>query len=224
MSEKDREIFKLKILQARYLKAQLEMDEKTFNKAQLEFAKAYHKVCKTCPAHEREILEGAMENPDNKEQKKKSNLSKAAQKAKEQNKEEPEPEPEPALQPTKKDAQPESVKKIYRAIAIKSHPDKMVGLSEDVVAEKENLFKSAKTAIEKNDFLGLYDVARELGIEVPEPEQGQIEMLKKTIGSMNKQIKQLKETTAWQWHREKDPETKEALLIRYMQYVYTKFR
>ncbi len=81
MSEKDREIFKLKILQARYLKAQLEMDEKFFDKAQYEFAKAYHKVCKTCPAHEREILEGAMSDPDQK-QKKKSNMSKAAKKAK----------------------------------------------------------------------------------------------------------------------------------------------
>ena len=81
MSEKDREIFKLKILQARYLKAQLEMDEKFFDKAQYEFAKAYHKVCKTCPAHEREILEGAMSDPDQK-QKKKANMSKAAKKAK----------------------------------------------------------------------------------------------------------------------------------------------
>tara|TARA_R110002012_G_scaffold139281_2_gene296511 strand:+ start:269 stop:940 length:672 start_codon:yes stop_codon:yes gene_type:complete len=223
MSEKDREIFKLKILQARYLKAQLEMDEKFFDKAQYEFAKAYHKVCKTCPAHEREILEGAMSDPDQK-QKKKSNMSKAAKKAK--GIEEPPPQEEklPDLKIAQKDAQPESVKKIYRAIAIKSHPDKMVGLSEDVVAEKETLFKNAKSAIEKNDFLGLYDIARELGIEVPDPEEGQIEMLKKTIDSTSKSIEQLKETTAWQWQKEKDPDQKEALLVRYMQYVYTKFR
>tara|TARA_B100000519_G_C14109534_1_gene375060 strand:+ start:122 stop:787 length:666 start_codon:yes stop_codon:yes gene_type:complete len=221
MSEKEREIFKLKILQARYLKAQLAMDEKTFEEAQFKFAKAYHEICKTCPAHEREILEGAMEDPE----KKKSNVSKAAQKAKEQNNKEPEPEPEiPDPEPIKKETQSESVKKIYRAIAVKSHPDKMVGLPEEIVNEKETLFKDAKTAIEKNDFLGLYDVARELGIEVPEPEQGQIEMLKRTIKNINNQIKQMKDTTAWQWHREKDPHRKEAILVTYMQYVYTKFR
>lgn len=237
MSTKDVEIFKLKILQARYLKAQLAIDEKTFEKAQTEFAKAYHEVCKTCPAHERKVLEGAM---NDQQKKKKPNTSKAAQKAKEQkrqskSKEKPQPEiqsqqsdsksePEMPPEPTTKKEQPEGIKKIYRAIARKSHPDKMVGLPEEVVARKEDLFKDAKVAIEREDFLGLYDVARELGIELSEPEQGQIEMLKKTIAEINKQIKMMKETTAWQWHKEKDSIKKEGILIHYMQYIYTKFK
>ncbi len=39
----------------------------------------------------------------------------------------------------------------------------MVGLSEDVVAEKETLFKNAKSAIEKNDFFRLVRHSERVG-------------------------------------------------------------
>ena len=60
MSVKDSDKFRLLILQIRYLKAQLMINEQIFEEAQVEFAKAYQEVCKTVPEHERVILEGAL--------------------------------------------------------------------------------------------------------------------------------------------------------------------
>lgn len=222
MSVKDSDKFRLLILQIRYLKAQLMINEQIFEEAQVEFAKAYQEVCKTVPEHERVILEGAL-----------SEETKAGQKEKKQkqNQSQEEPQPEQAdelndeVEPIKNE-KPEdpNVKKIYRAIARKSHPDKLRSASIEEAKEKEDLFKEAQTAIQQKDFLTLYDIAKRLDVDLPEPEEGQIKLLTNNVNQVKKELKLIKETAAWQWHHEEDEDRKEALLIRYMQYIYQRFK
>ena len=222
MSVKDSDKFRLLILQIRYLKAQLMINEQIFEEAQVEFAKAYQEVCKTVPEHERVILEGAL-----------SEETKAGQKEKKQkqNQSQEEPQPEQAdelndeVEPIKNE-RPEdpNVKKIYSAIARKSHPDKLRSASIEEAKEKEDLFKEAQTAIQQKDFLTLYDIAKRLDVDLPEPEEGQIKLLTNNVNQVKKELKLIKETAAWQWHHEEDEDRKEALLIRYMQYIYQRFK
>ncbi len=224
MSVKDSDKFRLLILQIRYLKAQLMINEQIFEEAQVEFAKAYHEVCKTVPEHERIVLEGALmeETKANQEEKEKK-----------QKQDEPKEEPQPEqvdeaheeIMPIKNE-KPEdpNVKKIYRAIARKSHPDKLRNASKEEVKEKEDLFKEAQTAIQQKDFLTLYDIAKRLDVDLPEPEEGQIKLLTNNVNQVKKELKLIKETAAWQWHHEENEDKKEVLLIRYMQYIYQRFK
>jgi hypothetical protein len=222
MSVTDSEKFRLLILQIRYLKAQLLVDEKVLQEAQTKFAKAYQEVCKTVPEHERKILEGALneESKENAKEKEKKQ-SQPDTKGPPESEEGLQDEPRPMKQQKPEDP---SVKKIYRAIATKSHPDKLTGAPEEEVREKEKLFKEAKNAIKEKDFLTLYDIAKRLDIDLPPPEKGQINLLTKNVKRFKKDLKLIKETTAWQWHHEEEEQRKEALLIRYMQYIYTRFK
>lgn len=225
MSVKDKDKFRLLILQIRYLKAQLMVNEQVLEEAQTKFAKAYHEVCKTVPEHERRVLEGALlEETEAKEREKeeKQKQNQPQEETEHPNNDNQEPE---EITPTKNE-RPEdpSVKKIYRAIARKSHPDKLTEASKEEVKEKEDLFKEAQTAIQQKDFLTLYEIAKRLDVELPEPEKGQIKLLTSNVNQIKKQLKLIKETTAWQWHHEEDEDRKEALLIQYMQYIYQRFK
>ena len=63
-----------------------------------------------------------------------------------------------------------------------------------------------------------------MDVDLPEPEEGQIKLLVSNVNQIKKQLKLIKETTAWQWHHEEDEDRKEALLIQYMQYIYQRFK
>lgn len=230
MSIKDKDKFRLLILQTRYLKAKLLMDQQVFEEAQVGFAKAYQEVCKTVPAHERRVLEGAlleetMARKKEEEEKQRKKQQKAEQPIEEDKPEEEQKEKVEELPPTKNE-RPEdpNVQKIYRAIARKSHPDKLANASAEEVKQKEELFTDAQTAIKEKDFLSLYDIAKRLDIELPEPSEGQIRLLTNNVKQIKKELKLIKETAAWNWHHEEDEDTKEAILIRYMQYIYQRFK
>jgi len=224
MSVSDSERFRLLILQIRFLKAQASVDEKILEEAQSEFAKAYQEVCKTVPEHERLVLEGAL-NEETEANVKKKKEKQQPQQPKEEEESDPDEEPE-EIRTEVKNKKPEdpNVKKIYRDIARKSHPDKLADAPEEEKKVKEDLFKEAQTAIKERDFLKLYDIARQLDVDLPPPEEGQIKLLTNNVKKIKKGIKLIRETTAWQWHHEEDPHRKEALLITYMQYVYTRFK
>ena len=225
MSVKDKDKFRLLILQIRYLKAQLMINEQVLEEAQTQFAKDYHKVCKTVPEHERRILEGALLEETIANNKEKQEKQKQAQPEEETEQHNHDSQEQDEIAPTKNEKlEDPNVKKIYRAIARKSHPDKLTEASKEEVKEKEDLFKEAQTAIQQKDFLTLYEIAKRLDVELPEPEEGQIRLLTSNVNQIKKQLKLIKETTAWQWHHEEDEDRKEALLIQYMQYIYQRFK
>ena len=114
------------------------------------------------------------------------------------------------------------VKKIYRSIALKSHPDRLHDLSEEEVAHRESLFKSAQEAIKNEDLLGLYDIATELRVDLPPPDEEQTAMIKKSIGKTRKNIESLKATAAWKWYHASS-EKRENIMLNYLQYVYENF-
>jgi len=221
---RDKKLYNMLVLEAKFLKAELIMDEEIFEDAQLDFAEAYNKVCETCPIDEQEVLQGAMNKTKKEDEpKKKSNLSKAGKRAKQKNKKEKEEEL-PTKKIKKKNPDSKSVKKLYRAIARESHPDALIGVSSEEAQKKEELFRRAQQASENADLSDLLEIAEDLNISPPDPEKEHIQILKKNIKNLKQAIKMVKDTTAWQWYHTENEERKEAILIRYMQYVYQTFK
>ncbi len=221
------------VMEAKFLKAKLLLNEDIFEEAQEGFAEAYNKVCETVPEHEREVLQGAMEQKDKKESKKKSTVSKAGKNAKknkknkqkkEKEQEEEEQEEEDDRQEVTKNPKSNSVKRIYRAIAKESHPDKLMDVEEEEAAKKKKLFREAQRASEQANLLELIEIAEILNIIPPDPEEEHLDILEQNVKDLKSANKMITDTTAWRWHKEESPEMKEAILIRYMQYIYTTFK
>ena len=89
----------------------------------------------------------------------------------------------------KTDVSEDTMKKVYRKVAAKTHPDK---------GGDEEMFKIAAKANKNNDFGQLLEMADELEID--------IELSNELIDEMNKQcnavvnnINTIKTTTAWTW-------------------------
>ncbi len=202
MSAKNRQKFELLILQARYLRAQLEVDKKTYEESQKSFSESFNQRVK-------EAL--------TKEQRK--NLEKATKQKEKEKEIKKEKVPNDEIKQESKAHHPESIKKIYKGIATKSHPDKLVNVSEIEADIKKQLFREAQSAMENQDFLNLFDIAKALDVEIPEPEKGQIDTLEKNIKDVKNEIKQIKETSAWHWYHSSD-EKKDEIMVRYIQYVY----
>jgi|10_taG_2_1085330.scaffolds.fasta_scaffold03492_5 hypothetical protein len=198
MSAKHRQEFELLILQARYLRAQLEVDKKTYEESQKSFSESFNqRVKEILTKEQRESLEKVSKKKEIKKEK----------------------VPNDKIKQERKVHHPESIKKIYKGIARRSHPDKLVNIPEVEANIKKQLFREAQSAMEKQDFLNLFDIARVLDVELPEPEEGQIDTLEKNIKDIKNEIKQIKETSAWHWYHSLD-EKKDEIMVRYIQHVY----
>jgi hypothetical protein len=208
LEKKQKKSFDLLVLKAKYLKAQLLMDKESFGEAQKEFGEAYNEVCKTVPQHEQDVLLGNFEKKDKEDPEKNNSDQKE----------------EDLHTPSSKKTENPATKKIYRAIATKSHPDKLLGISEDEAAIKAALFRDAQSAMEEDNLVELMSIAEDLNIPPPEPDLAQLEILEANIKEIQKERKMMKKTTAWEWYNKEDAGEKEDILIRYMQYIYVTYK
>ncbi len=98
------------------------------------------------------------------------------------------------------------IKKIYRKIAEKTHPDK---IGDDSQAE---IFSEAAEAYQENNVAKLLDLASSLNIEFTELSEDTLKLLENNITSMNQYIINKKSTTAWSWHMTKTDEDKKMVI------------
>jgi hypothetical protein len=108
----------------------------------------------------------------------------------------------------KKEEKDGNLKKVFRQIASKIHPDKLERFSDFEKNLKSKLFEKARTAFQKNDYYGIVEVAEELNIDLPPPTQDQIELMKKTNKEIEKKINVLKKSVVWKWHHAEEESEK----------------
>jgi len=92
------------------------------------------------------------------------------------------------------------IKKIYRKIASKVHPDK--------TGEESNLFLESAEAYRTNDAGKILEIALMLNIDIFPLSNQTTEALKLSILSIEENIKKIKSTTAWHWHNASSEEEK----------------
>ena len=98
------------------------------------------------------------------------------------------------------------VKKLYRKIAEKTHPDK---IGDDTLSD---MFSKASLAYQENDLATLLELAGNLNIELMELTPESIQILENNVVLLSKKIHTQKSTAAWSFHVAKTDEEKDLVL------------
>ena len=104
------------------------------------------------------------------------------------------------------------VKKVYRRIVTRTHPDKLEQLPNNTV--KKKLIKQYKDAVNKyrnNDMVGLFDIADELDIKLPEIDESYIIRMEEEIMSLKDKIQRYQKSNAWIWYHSTGEKAEEIL-------------
>ena len=115
------------------------------------------------------------------------------------------------------------VKKLYRKIATKAHPDKLVNMPEGKEKEKlKGIFQNATRFMENNDYASLAAIAIVLDIEVQEFSENDLKKVKERISIIKDKIHKIEKTVIWKWIFEENKEVKDKLLKALFKYMYDK--
>jgi len=101
--------------------------------------------------------------------------------------------------------QPESptwMKKLFKAIALKTHPDKIDNredISEIEKAELANYYKRASSAMDLNNEMDLLEIAVLLEIEPALTDNEQSQIISKEIDDIKKEVQKIQNLVAWLW-------------------------
>ena len=117
-------------------------------------------------------------------------------------------------------ADPE-VKKMFKKIATKIHPDKLAQLEDGYEKQKkQELFEKARAALEDNDILILADVAIELDIDVPEITAERLKQAENKIIAIKKELNHIESTMVWHWFFTEDKQQKDQILKKLFEIMY----
>lgn len=98
-------------------------------------------------------------------------------------------------------ATPGWVKKLYKKLALATHPDKIsrMDISKSDKLRRQEIFKLASSFLDSKDYDSLMEFAGELGIEFEVEEEGQVEIIKSSLKKLDSNISSLKNQVAWSW-------------------------
>ena len=199
--------YRLLVIRSKYLKSTLDESESMFQKAFSEFTEELGKKLGSSPITKKNKQED--QKKESKKEKNKPNKSS-------------EPIPPPPDEQgeerveVKKEEKDQNLKKVFKKIAIKTHPDKLLASSEFEREYKTGLFEKAKNSFDNNDYYGIVQVAEELGIDPPPPTQGQIDLMRERNKVLENKINEIKNTVIWNWYHGED-DTRELLMENYIE-------
>jgi len=103
----------------------------------------------------------------------------------------------------------EKLRKIYRNIAKKTHPDKISD------ARLNDIYIMASKMYDANDVLGIYSICDQLGIPYElSTEDGEI--LKSQISMMKERVGFMESTFTWKWYHTENENEKSHILVEYI--------
>ena len=119
--------------------------------------------------------------------------------------------PEKNIDNEKQSTKNKDVKKLYRKIAEKTHPDK-TGSN-----HYSDLFSEAAEAYNENNIATLLEIAGRLNIELSDLSSESVLLLENNIKLLAYKIHQKKQTAAWSWHQAKNDEEREKIILLILQ-------
>lgn len=117
------------------------------------------------------------------------------------------------------------IKKLFRKIAIKIHPDKLVHLEGTAEGEqKKNLYQSANQAYEDGDLIILADIVANLDITAPQIPEIDLVNTENKIRSIKKEIERIHSTLVWRWNMTYNKEEKDKILKQLFDLLYERHK
>ena len=110
--------------------------------------------------------------------------------------------------PPEFDIPKEDVKNVFKKIAQKTHPDKLIkeDTSSSSYKAKVEMYKEAQRSVKNKDWSRVIEIAMELDIDVSEVKNDDSEYLVESVKKITNKINQLKSTYAWKWGNTPDQE------------------
>lgn len=103
----------------------------------------------------------------------------------------------------------DKIKKIYREIVKKTHPDKVDN------KKLNDIYIKANTHYEDNDIINIYSICDELGIEYDVTEDD-AELIRNNIENIKQKINFIESTTTWKWYYTDDDNIKNEIILNYI--------
>ena len=88
---------------------------------------------------------------------------------------------------------------IFKKIAIKTHPDKLINLPPDQADRLKDNFLSASAALEEDNLAQLYVIAKKLDIEIPDISDEDLEIIQKNIDVTRQKIENICGSWVWKY-------------------------
>lgn len=108
------------------------------------------------------------------------------------------------------DDRPDDMRKLWKAIAVATHPDKTGG-----DPHKTELYKRASRAWDDRKYEELISIALDLDIPTEEADDNAVTLLEARSGQISERISQIEGSVLWQWHRA-PPDKKDAIIRLYL--------
>jgi hypothetical protein len=206
------------LLELKYLYADLEYHDSFIESAKRGFQEAFMDDCKN--EELKSLMFSEKEDVDNKQSSptESHDPTDKPQEAGEPPPPEPEepksPEEEEVHQPSKKNFS-KAVKDLYKKIVSQTHPDKLLNALKEEKEHKHSLFLAATKAAEEDNLYELQQIALELGIDLGDFDESQIEIYEKEIEKIKNKINHVKSTFAWVWFDADSEESKDKIMENY---------
>ena len=111
-------------------------------------------------------------------------------------------------------------KKLYKKIALKSHPDKLINVSDDEKEYYTQLYKQATDAYNNVDPTEIIHIANELNITLPYIDDEELSLFSIKINKLKSDIQYYETTYPWIWFHENSKERKNFILKTYVDRNY----
>ena len=110
--------------------------------------------------------------------------------------------------PPEYDIPEKDVNTVFRMIAQKTHPDKLINkdISDEEYDAKVDMYKEAQRSVKNRDWSKVVEIAKELGIDISDIKNDDSEYLNESVKRLSEKIQQLKTTYAWKWGNTPDQE------------------
>ena len=112
---------------------------------------------------------------------------------------------------------PKDLKKIYRKITSRTHPDKLIKMKDELKKFKYlEMYKQAVTAKIENDKGTMLDLALQLNIDLPDTCYEHLSDVRQSIEHLKFNIQNMENTYPWLWHVAPDEAKKTEIIEKYV--------
>ena len=110
----------------------------------------------------------------------------------------------------------EDVNIVFKKIAQKTHPDKLISkdISDTEYNAKVDMYKEALGSVENRDWSRVIEIAMELGIDVSDVKNDDSDYLNESIKALTSKIKELQNTYAWLWYHADNKENIKQMILQ----------